>query len=217
LHPRGTYQYRSSVLTERSIASEERRRQILDAAVRAFARKGFHSCRVGDVAEEAGISHGLLYHYFASKDDLLEAIFREAWAELFETLRATEESGQPAREQLRQVAAALLRSWRRQPDVVRVIVQEIGRSPEIETRLADLHAVEQVIEQIIRRGQEAGELRADVDPQLAATVFYGGIDELLTGWVFGFIPDGDEAVTLAEQTLLDVVCGGLAVPAPPRS
>src|SRR5438132_4541947 len=91
-------------LTERSIGQEEKRRLIRDAAVRVFARKGFHTCRVGDIAEEAGVAHGLLYHYFASKDELLEIVFRETWDELLGAIRVVEESGEPAREQLRQVA-----------------------------------------------------------------------------------------------------------------
>lgn len=197
-------------MTDRSIAQEAKRRQLLDAAVRVFARKGFHTARVGDVAEEAGVSHGLLYHYFTSKDELLQAIFTETWTELLGSLAAVEESDAPAQEQLRQVTAILLRSWRRQPDVVRVIVQEIGRSSELGSRLGELRAVEQAIERIIRRGQERGELRAGVDPRLAATIVYGGVDEILTSWVFGLAPDGDEEVAAAERALLDVVCGGLA-------
>src|ERR671932_2824395 len=90
-------------LTERSIGQEDKRRLILDAAVRVFARKGFHTCRVGDIAEEAGVAHGLLYHYFSSKDELLETVFRETWGELLEAVAEVERSGEPAREQLRQV------------------------------------------------------------------------------------------------------------------
>jgi AcrR family transcriptional regulator len=213
LHGRGTYQYRSTALTDRSVAQEAKRRQLLDAAVRVFARKGFHTARVGDVAEEAGVSHGLLYHYFESKDELLQAIFVETWTELLDSLAAVERSPAPAREQLRQVAAILLRSWRRQPDVVRVIVQEIGRGSGLGARGAELRGVVDVIERIVRRGQEAGELRTGVDPRLAATIFYGGIDEFLTSWVFGLVADGDEAVAAAERTLLEVVVGGLAVTA----
>lgn len=185
--------------------------------MRVFAQKGFHTSRVGDVAEEAGVSHGLLYHYFESKDDLLQAIFAETWSELLASLAAVEESGAPAQEQLRQVAAILLRSWRRQPDVVRVIVKEIGRSSSLGARNAELRAVEDAIARIIHRGQEAGELRAGVDARLAATIFYGGIDEFLTSWVFGLQPDGDAAVAAAERTLLEVVCGGLAMAAAARA
>src|SRR3954467_9182581 len=86
-------------LTDRSIASEEKRRLILAAAVRVFARKGYHAARVGDIAEEAGVAHGLLYHYFASKEQLLETVFRETWSELLETIASVADSGEPAREQ----------------------------------------------------------------------------------------------------------------------
>jgi AcrR family transcriptional regulator len=74
-------------LTDRSIAQEEKRRLILDAAVRTFARKGYHATRVGDIAEDAGVAYSLVYHYFASKEDLLETIFRETWSETLEALR----------------------------------------------------------------------------------------------------------------------------------
>ncbi len=79
LHARGAVALSSVALTERSIALEDKRTLILDAAVRVFARRGYHGSRVGDIAEEAGVAHGLLYHYFASKEAVLQAIFRENW------------------------------------------------------------------------------------------------------------------------------------------
>ena len=195
---------------ERSTVAEEKRRIILDAAVRVFAHKGFHTSRVGDIAEEAGVAHGLLYHYFSSKDEVLETIFRENWAILVERIHAVEESGEPAREQLRHVAAILLRTWRHEPDVVRVLVREIVRSPEVGQRIDELEKPIDAIERIVARGQQTGEFRADFDPRLAGIVFYGGIDELLTGWVLGRLPDGDDTVATAESMLVDVICAGLA-------
>jgi TetR/AcrR family fatty acid metabolism transcriptional regulator len=199
-------------LTDRSIAQEEKRRLILDAAVRVFARKGFHAARVGDIAEEAGVAHGLLYHYFASKDEVLETVFRDTWAELLAAIHDVEGSEEPAREQLRQVAAILLRSWRRQPDLVRVLVNEIARSGDLARRVDEIRAVFAAIERIIERGQSEGEFRSEVDPRLAATVVYGALEEFLTGWVLGLLPDGPEDVARAERAVVDVVCGGLAVP-----
>src|SRR5436853_7660628 len=122
-------------LTERSNGSEDKRRLILEAAVRVFARKGYHTCRVGDIAEEAGVAYGLLYHYFSSKEEVLETVFRETWSELLEAMRGVEDSGEPAREQLRQVAAILLRSWPRDPDLVRVLVREVARTPRMQRRV----------------------------------------------------------------------------------
>ncbi len=198
-------------LTDRSIASEEKRRLILDAAVRTFARNGYHATRVGDIAEEAGVAYGLVYHYFASKEDVLETIFRETWAELLDAIRAVEESDQPATEQLRQVTAILLRSWRRQPDLVRVLVREVARSPEVQRRVNEIGEVFSAIERIIVSGQERGEFKADVDARLASWILYGAIEEILTGWVLGQLPDGDEDVARAERTVVALVGGGLAV------
>jgi AcrR family transcriptional regulator len=198
-------------LTDRSIASGEKRRLILNAAVRVFARKGYHASRVGDIAEEAGVAHGLLYHYFASKEELLETVFRETWSELLEAFARVEESDEPAGEQLRQVAAILLRSWRRDPDLVRVLVREVGRSQTLPSRVDEIGQVFHAIERIVERGQESGELRGDLDPRLASWIVYGAIEEILTGWVLGQLDDADEQVAAAERTVVDVVVGGLSV------
>ena len=206
--------YSAAALTDRSITPEEKRRQILAAAVRVFARKGFHTSRVGDIAEEAGVAHGLLYHYFDSKDELLETIFHETWSELLAAMRDVEESDAPAREQLRGVAAILLRSWRRDPELVRVLVREVARSPQLQERLVEVGEAFAAIRRMIERGQADGDFRADLDPRLASFVFYGALEETLTGWAFGQLPDDDEQVALAEATIVDVVCGGFAgVPA----
>ncbi len=196
-------------MTERSNGSEEKRRQILDAAVRVFARKGFHTSRVGDIAAEAGVAHGLLYHYFDSKNELLETIFRENWDVLLDRIAAVEANDEPAPQQLRHVSAILLRTWLHTPDVVRVVVREFGRSPEVAQRLGELAKPIEAVERLIARGIERGELRGDLDPKLAATVFYGPIDELLTAWVLGRIPGGEADVAAAEHTVLEVVLGGL--------
>jgi AcrR family transcriptional regulator len=199
-------------LTDRSIASEEKRRQILDAAVRTFAEKGYHATRVGDIAEEAGVAYGLVYHYFQSKEDVLETIFRETWAELLDAIRDVEEANVPAAEQLRQVSAILLRSWRRQPDLVRVLVREVARSPEVQRRVDELSEIFRAIERIVARGQEAGDFRSDVDPRLASWIVYGAIEEILTGWVLGQLADGDDEVARAEATVLALVTDGLKGP-----
>ena len=72
--------------------------------MRVFARKGYHTCRVGDIAEEAGVAHGLLYHYFRSKEELLETIFRETWRDLLDAVRSVEETDESARDRLAGIA-----------------------------------------------------------------------------------------------------------------
>jgi AcrR family transcriptional regulator len=196
-------------LTDRSIGAEEKRRVILDAAVRVFAAKGYHTSRVGDIAEEAGVAHGLLYHYFASKEEVLEIVFRENWGELLETFARIEASDESPLEQLAGIAKALLRSWRNNPDLVRVMVREVARSPHLQRQIGDIGAVFLLIQRVIERGQADGSFRPELDARLASWIFYGGLEEVLTGWVLGGLPDGDEEVSRAEQTVVDLICGGL--------
>jgi TetR/AcrR family fatty acid metabolism transcriptional regulator len=196
-------------LTERAVAGEEKRRQLLDAAVRVFARKGFHASRVGDIAEEAGVAHGLLYHYFASKDQVLEAVFHENWSVLLARIASVEETDEPAADQLRHITAIVLRTWLHLPDVVRVVIREFGRSPELADRIGDLAQPIDAFTRVIERGVDRGEFRQDIDPRVAATVVYGSIDELLTAWVLDRLPSGEEDVAAAERTLLEVNLQGL--------
>ena len=182
---------------------------ILGAAVRVFAAKGYHASRVDDIAAEAGVAHGLLYHYFGSKEELLETIFRETWAELLAAIRTVEESDDPAPEQLRKVAAILLRSWRRDQKLVRVLVREVARSPQLQRQIDEIGEAFAAIERIVDRGQADGSFRADLDPRLASFIFYGALEEILTGWVLGQLDDGDDAVDQAERAVTEVFCAGL--------
>jgi TetR/AcrR family transcriptional regulator, fatty acid metabolism regulator protein len=192
-------------------SQEEKRRQILDAAVHAFARKGYHACRVGEIAEEAGVAYGLVYHYFGSKEEVLETIFRDTWTQMLARVREVQEEGGPAREQVRKVTALLLRTWHRDPDLVRVLVHEVTRSPEqLPRQIEEIGHAYKALESIVAAGQASGEFRSDLDPQLAATIFYGALEEVLTGWVMGQLPDSDEDIANAEQAVTGLICDGLA-------
>jgi len=188
----------------------EKRRLILDAAVRVFARKGYHTSRVGDIAEEAGIAHGLLYHYFSSKEQVLETVFRENWSELLAAFARIEASDEPASEQLDGIVKVLLRSWRNAPDLVRVMVREVARSPHLQGQVDEIREGFVTIQRVIERGQADGSFRADLDARLASWIVYGSLEELLTGWVLGQLPDGDEDVAHAEATVLTFVQTALA-------
>ena len=189
---------------------QDKRRLLLDSAVKVFARKGYHAARVGDIAEEAGVAYGLLYHYFESKEDVLRSVFRETWRALIETIKSVEEVEDQPREQLRKVAEILLRSWHRDPHLVRVLVLEITRSQHLAEEMDEIVASFRAIQEIVERGQADGSIRADVDARLASYVFYGAIDELLTGWVLGRLPDSDDDLARAEHTVVEIVTGGLA-------
>ena len=196
-------------MTDRSTNSPDKRRLILDAAVRVFASKGYHTSRVGDIAEEAGVAHGLLYHYFPSKEQVLQTVFRENWGELLDAFARIEASDATPLDQLGSIAKTLLRAWRDRPDLVRVMVREVARSPQLQGQVEEIGAGFRVIQRVIERGQADGSFRDDLDPRLASWIFYGGLEEILTGWVLAQLPDGDEEVARAERTVVALLCGGL--------
>jgi TetR/AcrR family transcriptional regulator, fatty acid metabolism regulator protein len=188
----------------------DRRQELLDAAVRVFARKGFRAARVDDIAEEAGAAHGLLYHYFRSKDEVLETIFRETWHLLVADTERIEASGAPLREQLRRFARIYLGSWLVTPELIGVLVREIARSPHVGETVDEIGGVFQALARMIEAARERGEVRPDCDATLAAWAVYGALEEILTGWVLGQLPGEEEDVERAVATVVDVASAGLA-------
>jgi TetR/AcrR family transcriptional regulator, fatty acid metabolism regulator protein len=197
-------------LPERGAAVEDKRALIRGAAVRVFAAKGYHACRVSDIAEEAGVAYGLVYHYFGSKEAVLETIFRETWSAMLTAIGAVEELGEPAAEQVRKVGAIVLRTWRDDPDLVRVLVREVTRSPQLQNEIDEIALAFAALERIIERGKAKGSFRADLDSRVAALMLYGALEEILTGWVMGQLPDGDEDVRAAEHAVAATFARGLA-------
>ncbi|HEX3806595.1 MAG TPA: TetR/AcrR family transcriptional regulator [Gaiellaceae bacterium] len=188
----------------------DRRKELLDAAVRVFARKGFHSARVGDIAEEAGVAHGLLYHYFRSKDEVLETIFRDTWDLLQSDTERIEHADIPLREQLRRFARIYLGSWLQTPELVSVLVREIARSPEVGGGWVQIRGVIASLERMIEAAKARGDVRADCNPTLATWAVYGALEEILTGWVLGQLPDGERDVESAVASVVEVSWTGLA-------
>jgi len=190
-------------------AAADKREQILSAAVRVFARQGFEATRMADVAREAGVAYGLVYHYFGSKDAVLLAVFREAWSRLLAAVALAEETGQTAAEQLALVVKIVLRVWRDEPDLVRLLVREVTRSSYISAELDEIGRAFSSLERIVRRGQAAGIFRESADARLAAWMLYGALEEVLTGWVLGQLPDDPDAVAAAEREIVTTFLAGL--------
>ena len=189
----------------------ERRRQILDGAVRVFARQGFHATRVSDIADEADVAYGLVYHYFESKDNVLDEIFTERWSLLLEAIDTARASGLDPREKLGSVAGFIIDSYRFDPELMKVIIVEVTRAANSfgRTHLAEIDDAYRRIAVIVSEGQTAGAFRSDVDPYVASMSFYGVIEQLLTGWIFGLIPASDEDFDGARDLVVEMVCRGI--------
>ncbi len=189
----------------------DRRRQILDAAIRVFARQGFHSCRVSDIADEADVAYGLVYHYFKSKDQVLNELFTERWSLLLAAIDEVDRGSQPPREKLDAVAGFIIDSYRHDPELMKVIIVEVTRAANSfgRTHLPEIRRAYEGIAKIVAAGQAQGAFRRDVDPQIASMWFYGAIEQLLSGWVFELIPASDQSFDALRSMVVATMCDGL--------
>jgi AcrR family transcriptional regulator len=189
----------------------DKRRQILDAAIRVFARQGFHSTRVSDIADEAGVAYGLVYHYFKSKDEVLNELFSERWSLLLAAIEETDGQEGAPREKLGAVAAFIVDSYRHDPELMKVIIVEVTRAANSfgRTHLPEIRRAYESIAKIVADGQQEGAFRRDIDPIFASMSFYGAIEQLLSGWIFELIPASDADFQQAKDLVVATICDGL--------
>jgi len=198
----------------RAKAASDKRRLILDAAVRVFASQGFHACRVSDIADEAGVAYGLVYHYFASKDEILDTLFLERWNVMLALIREVDAKPIAPREKLQAIASFIVDSYRHDPDLMKVIIVEVTRAANSfgTTHIATIGEAYDLISGMIAQAQSDGVFKAQIEARFAAMAFYGAIEQLLTGWIFDLLPAGPEDFERAKWLVVETVCGGLECP-----
>ena len=194
----------------------DKRNLILDAAIRVFARLGYHGARVSDIAREAGIAYGLVYHYFTNKEEILDSIFEERWSGFVEAVEEIADAPSAARDKLVAVATLVLNAYRLRPEWVKVLVLEIQRSPRVvePSRLRAVGRFFQLVARMLREGQERGELRGDVDADVAATLFLGGLELVITASVLEVLrvePGAEqEYYEKVARTVVEIFFNGVA-------
>jgi TetR/AcrR family fatty acid metabolism transcriptional regulator len=189
----------------------DKRRNILDAAICVFARQGFHSTRVSDIADEAGVAYGLVYHYFNSKDEVLNELFTERWSLLLAAIDEADRGAESPRTKLAAVAGFIIDSYRREPELMKVIIVEVTRAANSfgRTHLPEIRRAYDSITRIVAEGQEVGAFRRDIDPAFASMSFYGAIEQLLSGWIFEVIPASAADFEQAKELVVATICDGL--------
>jgi AcrR family transcriptional regulator len=188
-----------------------KRRIILEAAVRVFARQGFHTCRVSDIADEAGVAYGLVYHYFSSKEEILDTLFLERWDVMLEAISEVDASSRSPREKLQAIAGFIVDSYRHDPELMKVIIVEVTRAANTfgRTHLAKIREAYGQIAGIVARAQAAGVFREQISPEFAALAFYGLIEQVLTGWIFDSDSVGEDELERAKSLIVETICRGL--------
>jgi TetR/AcrR family fatty acid metabolism transcriptional regulator len=204
-----------SAASSRAAAAADKRRQILDAAIRVFATRGFHACRVSDVADEAGVAYGLVYHYFGSKEEILNTLFAERWQIMLDAIAEIDRRQEiPARDKLYLVASFIIDSYRHEPDLMKVIIVEVTRAANSFGRehLAKIREAYDMIGQIVEAAQREGVFKRDISADFAALMFYGAIEQLLSAWIFDVLPQSEDDFEQAKQLVVEAICGGLEIP-----
>ena len=198
----------------------DKRRLILDAAITVFAQQGFHHCRVSDVADEAGVAYGLVYHYFDSKEEMLNELFLERWQIMLDAIGEIDGRDELApREKLHQVAGFIIDSYRHEPDLMKVIIVEVTRAANSFGRL-HLEKIREAyakIADIVESARQDGTFKQDISAQFAAMCFYGAIEQLLSGWIFDLLPQTEEEFERAKTLVVEAICGGLEVSPSPSA
>jgi AcrR family transcriptional regulator len=194
----------------------DKRRMILDAAVIAFAKRGFHACRVSDIADEANVAYGLVYHYFRSKDEVLDTLFLDRWNVLLDVISAIDGQEMPVRDKLYAIAGFIVDSYRHDPDLMKVIIVEVTRAANSfgRTHLGKIREAYALIADIVAKAQADGAFKRDVTPEFAALAFYGAIEQVLTGWIFDMLPRGEAEFEQAKAFIVETICGGLELSDP---
>jgi len=202
---------------EVALPRSDKRGRILDAAVAVFATHGYHGSRVSDIAREAGIAYGLVYHYFRNKEEILSTIFEERWSGFLEAVEAIRKSPGTVEDRLVSMSALMLNAYRLRPEWVKVLVLEIQRSSRF-AEPGQIRAVGRLfesVEELLREAQAQGELRGDVDPRVACTVFIGALELVITSLVLGVTRiGGDEEAQRAyylnvAKTVVEIFLKGM--------
>src|SRR5579862_224688 len=192
-------------------ATTDKRRLILDAGVRVFARQGFHTCRVADIADEAQVAYGLVYHYFSSKEEILDTLFTERWGLMLDAIGEIERESVSPREKLGAIANFIIDSYRYDPDLMKVIIVEVTRAANTfgQTHLEDIRKAYREVAAIVESAQKEGVFRSEIDPAFAALAFYGLIEQVLTSWIFESEPVDEAEFERAKMLIVETISRGL--------
>jgi TetR/AcrR family fatty acid metabolism transcriptional regulator len=161
--------------------------QIIEAAVRVFARKGYFNSRVSDIAREAGIAAGTIYLYFKTKEDILITLFREKMAVFVSSMRRAIADDPDAVAKVRRLVHLHFEMLEGYPDLAEVVQVEL-RQRQMFFRGAssqEIAAYFALIGSVLEEGVGQGHFKSDLPVKVATKMLFGAMDQMATSWVLG--------------------------------
>jgi len=161
--------------------------QIIEAAVRVFARKGYYNSRVSDIAREAGIAAGTIYLYFKTKDDILVTLFRDKMADFVGVLRKAIAGEADAASKIRRLVSLHFRILEESPDLAEVVQVELRQGQKFFRGASsqEIGAYFALIGSVLEEGVAEGRFRAGLPVKVATKILFGAMDQMATSWVLG--------------------------------
>ncbi len=194
-----------------SAFKKEKEEAILQAALKIIKGKGFHRARMSDIALEANISYGLVYHYFKTKDDLFEAILYRWWESLFQLMKDINEAQYDVQMKLRHIIHYFLDAYQSNPALVNIFITEISRSTSNLTveRLEYFKKFMSLTEAIMAEGQRNETLRSDFKARYLTYIFLGALEAFVSTMVLaGQNIKGDAQKKRIAESILEVFLNG---------
>jgi TetR/AcrR family fatty acid metabolism transcriptional regulator len=183
--------------------------QIIEAAVRVFARRGYYNSRVSDIAREAGIAAGTIYLYFKTKDDILVTLFRDKMAEFVDALRKAIANEPDAASKVRRLVWLHFNLLEEDPNLAEVLQVELRQGQKFFRGASgqEIGAYFALIASVLEEGVGEGRFRSGVSVKVATKMLFGAMDQMATSWVLG--KRGYRLVDTAD-TVADIFLQGVA-------
>ena len=185
--------------------------QIIEAAVRVFARRGYYNSRVSDIAREAGIAAGTIYLYFKTKDDILVTLFRDKMAEFVGALRKAIAGEADAASKIRRLVSLHFAMLEENPDLAEVVQVELRQGQKFFRGASsqEIGAYFALIGSVLEEGVAQGRFRPDLPVKVATKMLFGAMDQVATSWVLG--KRGYQLVDTADA-VTEIFLQGVAAP-----
>ena len=200
----------SHLLQGEAMAKGDKQEMIIDAALEVFREKGYANARMADIARRAGVSYGLVYHYFGSKEVLFDLIVESWWNDLYSMMEREKASDIVFRDKLVGIIEFFLETYIHKPNLISIFVSEVCRSSVYHTEagLARFLKFFSLCEEIMLEGQNKGVLKKDIPPHLLTYIFYGAIEIFISVMVLGREPLTKKRQERAVSAIMKVFMDG---------
>ncbi|HON38195.1 MAG: TetR/AcrR family transcriptional regulator [Desulfomonilia bacterium] len=192
------------------MAKGDKQEMIIDAALEVFREKGYANARMADIARRAGVSYGLVYHYFGSKEVLFNLIVGTWWNDLYSMMEREKASNADFRQKLVHIITFFLDTYAQKPNLISIFVSEVCRSSVYHTEegLAKFLKFFSLCEEIMLEGQQKGILKKEISPHHLTYIFYGAIETFISVMVLGKEPLTRKREERAVNAILEVFMDG---------